>query len=58
MGEFIYAGFVKDCIRVWHKWMILMDEAYNWERLPAVALPICKVGDIAGISNVLNGRTE
>jgi asparagine synthase (glutamine-hydrolysing) len=57
-GEFIKTNYLRKMIKAKYKTFSLFDDVYNWERLPHVALPVCKVGDLLGISNYFNGKAE
>lgn len=57
-GEFTKMNLLKKLIKAKNKIFTLIDDVYNWERLPHLALPLCKFGDLLGISRFFNGSAE
>lgn len=44
--------------KIYYKSLNFVDSVYNWEKLPRLALPVCRLGDITGISRLFVGRNE
>ncbi|UCG61493.1 MAG: hypothetical protein JSV52_14435 [Candidatus Zixiibacteriota bacterium] len=52
------AGGGLNLAKLYYKTLNFVDSVYNWEKLPRWALPVCRSGDLTGISRIFVGRSE
>jgi hypothetical protein len=57
-GNFVEDSLCNRLIGARYKFLNLMDDVYNWERLPPLALQVCRFGDMIRISPFFNGNAE
>ena len=55
-GELASGGL--NLVKHYYKTLNFVDSVYNWEKLPRWALPVCRLGDLTGISKIFVGRSE
>ncbi|UCD63129.1 MAG: hypothetical protein JSW34_10265 [Candidatus Zixiibacteriota bacterium] len=57
-GELIRSQSAFSPTRYYYRTLNFIDSVYNWEKLPRLALPVCRLGDITRISRLFVGRNE
>lgn len=57
-GETVGVSRAAGLTRLYYRSLNFIDSVYNWEKLPRLALPVCRLGDITGLSRLFVGRHE
>ncbi|UCE25248.1 MAG: hypothetical protein JSU74_04150 [Candidatus Zixiibacteriota bacterium] len=57
-GELARGGHRISLTGYYYRGLNFIDSVYNWEKLPRLALPVCRLGDLTGLSKLFVGRNE